>query len=141
MTSTRQQQRPLAPSNATLWVGWIAFAAIMMFIVGGFNMIDGLAGIFKSEVFVTTSKGILVFDVTAWGWIHLVLGALQILVAWYLLRGAMWARMTAVALLALNAIEQLAFLGAYPFWASIIIILDVVVIWAIIVHGDETRAL
>lgn len=141
MTSTRQQQTPLAPSRATLWVGWIAFAAIMMFIVGGFNIIDGLAAIFKDEIFVTTSKGILVFDVTAWGWIHLVLGVLQILVAWFLLRGALWARMTAVALLALNAIEQLAFLGAYPFWAAIIITIDVVVIWAIVVHGDETRAL
>jgi hypothetical protein len=139
MTSTRQQTQ-LAPSRATGWVGWIAFAAIMMFIVGGFNIIDGLAAIFKDEIFVTTSKGILVFDVTAWGWIHLVVGVLQIVVAWFLLRGAVWARMTAVALLALNALEQLAFLGAYPFWATIIIVLDVVVIWAIVVHGDEARS-
>jgi hypothetical protein len=140
MSTTRQQQRPLAPSRATGWVGWIAFAAIMMFIVGGFNIIDGLAAIFKDEVFVTTSRGILVFDVTAWGWIHLVLGVLQLVVAWYLLRGALWARMTAVALVALNAIEQLAFLGAYPFWATLIIALDVVIIWAIVVHGDEARS-
>src|SRR6185436_20004518 len=87
MTSTRHQQTPLAPSRATLWVGWIAFAAIMMFIVGGFNIIDGFAAIFKDEMFVTTSKGILVFDITAWGWIHLVLGVLQCAVAFFLLRG------------------------------------------------------
>jgi hypothetical protein len=140
MTSTRHQQTPLAPSRATLWVGWIAFAAIMMFIVGGFNIIDGFAAIFKDEVFVTTSKGILVFDITAWGWIHLVLGVVQCAVAFFLLRGAMWARITAVALVALNALEQLAFLGANPFWATIIIVLDVVVIWAIVVHGDEARS-
>jgi hypothetical protein len=140
MTGTRQHQTSLAPSRATLWVGWIAFAAILMFIVGGFNIIDGLAAIFKDELFVTTSRGILVFDITAWGWIHLVVGVLQVVVAWFLLRGAVWARMTAVALVALNAIEQLAFLGAYPFWATIIIVLDVVVIWAIVVHGDEARS-
>lgn len=139
MPGTRQQHAP-ASSTTTAWVGWIAFASVMLFVVGGFNIIDGLAAIFKDEVFVNTSKGALVFDLTAWGWIHVVLGLLQLFVGYALLRGALWARITAVVLVAVNAVEQLAFLGAYPIWAALIIALDVIVIWAIVVHGDEARS-
>jgi uncharacterized membrane protein len=140
MTTSRDNDS-LSRGYATGWVGWIVFAAIMMFIVGAFNIIDGLAALFKDEVFVNTGKGLLVFDLTAFGWIHLLLGVLQCFVGAALLNGATWGRIAAVVLVGFNAIEQLVFLSAYPFWSMLIIAIDVLVIWALIVHGEETREL
>jgi hypothetical protein len=136
MTQTGTQGR--TDTKTTPWgEGWVAFAAIMLIMVGAFNAIDGLVALLKDEVFVTTPHGLLVFDLTAWGWINLVFGAAQFLVGLALTRGAFWARMVAVVLVSLNALGQLAFLSAYPIWSLIIITLDVIVIWALVVHGDE----
>ena len=130
----------LSPTKRTWARGLTVFAATIMIVAGVFQALQGLVALANSEFYVVGSEYTFEFDITAWGWIHLVLGVLQCAVAFFLLRGAMWARITAVALVALNALEQLAFLGANPFWATIIIVLDVVVIWAIVVHGDEARS-
>jgi hypothetical protein len=140
MTTSRDNDE-LSGMYATGWVGWIVFAAIMMFIVGAFNIIDGLTALFKDEVFVNSGKGLLVFDLTAWGWIHLLLGVGLCFVGAALLNGQLWARIAAVILVGFNAIEQLVFLSAYPLWSVLIIALDVMVIWALVVHGEETREL
>lgn len=139
--TTSSDNDTLSRGYATGWVGWIVFAAIMMFILGAFNIIDGLAALFKDEVFVNTGKGLLIFDLTAWGWIHLLLGVVLCLVGAALINGALWGRIVAVVLVTFNAIEQLVFLSAYPFWSVLIITLDVLVIWALVVHGAETREL
>lgn len=138
MSTTRNA--PLSSSKATGWVGWIAFAGVMMIMIGTFNVIDGLAALFKDEVFVNTGSGLLVFDLTAWGWIHLLFGLAQAGVGLALLYGQTWARVVSIGLVAFNAVAQLAFLSAYPIWAALIIVLDVFVLWALIVHGDEMRA-
>lgn len=123
--------------NTTGWVGWIWFAAIMMIIAGSFNAIDGLVALFKDEVYVQTKRGLVVFDFTAWGWILLIIGAFQLLVGFMLWTGAFWARVTAIVLVVLNAIAQITFITAFPFWSLTVIILDIVVLWALIVHGEE----
>jgi len=112
------------------------FAAIMLLMVGAFNALDGLVALLKDEVFVTTPAGLLVFDLTTWGWINLLLGIAQFAVGIALTKGAFWARMAGVVLVALNALGQLAFLSSYPIWSVIIIALDVIIIWALVVHGD-----
>jgi hypothetical protein len=122
------------------WVGWIWFAAIMLIMTGTFNLIDGLAALFKDNYFLVTRSGqLLAFDLTTWGWIHLIGGILLILVGIYLFSGKLWARIAAIILAALNAIAQLSFLSAYPVWSVIIIALDVLVIWALTVHGEEAE--
>src|SRR5262245_15424762 len=126
-------------TQPTGWVGWIAFAGVMMVMIGAFNIIDGLAAILKDEIYVNGGKGTLVFDITAWGWIHLLFGVFLVLVGFALFNGALWARVTAVILVSFNAIAQLTFLSAYPIWASLIIALDVLVLWALIVHGYEAE--
>ena len=129
--------RAPAPGRRSVWAGWIAFAGMMMVMVGVFNAIEGLAGILVNDFYVAAPENVLVLDLTAWGWLNLVGGILLALTGTALLIGAAWARVVAVILMILNAIAQLAFAAVYPVWSLIVIGLSVVAIWAIVVHGDE----
>ena len=125
---------------ASGWVGWIWFAGVVLVLVGTINAIEGLAAIVEDDVFVTTGQGgLLVFDLTTWGWVHLLLGALQILAGLALFSGATWARVTAIVLVMLSVIGHIAWLNAQPVWSVIVIVLDLLVLWALVVHGDEAR--
>lgn len=119
--------------------GWLTFAAVMLVLTGIFNVIIAVAALMRDAVLVITPAGTLVFDLTAWGWIHLIGGALEILVGVMLFRRAMWAYVTAVVIAGLNAIGQLAFLPYSPVWSTIVIALDVLIIWAVVVHGIGDR--
>jgi hypothetical protein len=111
--------------------GGLTFAATMMFMIGTFQAIAGLAAIFDDQFFVVTQNYTFDLDVTAWGWIHLILGILLIVTGWALFSGMLWAAMTAVVLALLSAIENFFFIPYYPFWAILVIALDVWVIWAL----------
>jgi hypothetical protein len=126
--------------EADNWLGWIGFAGIMMIMVGIFAVIEGLAGIFRDQVFVVSSKGLLVTaDYTAWGWTHLILGVLVIASGLGVMSGRVVARMVGIFLALVSATVNLAFLSAYPIWSTIIITLDVIVIYALAVHGGQAR--
>jgi hypothetical protein len=120
-------------------VGFILFAAIMMIMVGIFQAFDGLVAIFNDTFFVATRRYLFQFDVTAWGWIHLILGVVVALAGWGLLSGRTWARVVGITVAVLSAVANFLWLPYYPFWALTIIALDVFVIWAIAVHGRELR--
>ena len=121
----------------TAWVGWIWFAAMMLVLNGFFNALDGLVALFNKDVYAVTGKGLVTFNFTAWGWILLILGILQVAVAISLIQGRVWARVTAMVLVMLNAFAQLVFITAYPLWSILVIALDVIVLWALLVHGEE----
>lgn len=122
----------------TGWVGWIWFAGLVLVLVGTINAIEGLAAIVEDDVFVTTGgAGLLVFDLTTWGWVHLLFGVLQILAGLALFSGATWARITAIILVMLNVLGQIATLNAQPVWSVIVIVLDLLILWALVVHGEE----
>jgi hypothetical protein len=116
-------------------VGFILFAAIMMIMIGIFQAIAGLVAIFENEFYVTTRNYLFQFDATTWGWIHLIAGVIIAFAGWGLLSGRTWARVVGIALAVLSAIANFAFIPYYPFWALIIIALDVLVIWALAAHG------
>ncbi len=137
-TTHRQDVSSAERSKITVWSGWIWFASIMMILAGVFNAVEGLVALFNRSFYVSNGEHLVLLDLTAWGWLHLILGGLVGLAGIALLTGAMWARVTAVALASINAIAQLAFIPAYPVWSTIVIALCVVVIWAIVVHGNET---
>jgi hypothetical protein len=120
-------------------VGFILFAAIMMIMSGVFQALEGLIAIFQNEFYVTTRNYIFQFDATTWGWIHLVLGLLVALAGWGLLSGRTWARAAAIILAVLSATANFFFIPYYPFWAILIITLDIFVIWAVAAHGGELR--
>lgn len=127
-------------SRATAWVGWIWFAALLMMTSGVLNVMTGLVAVLgQDDAYLDTGVGLIVFDVEAWGWAHLVFGAILILVGACLAAGQAWARVMAIVLVTLNFITQFIILPAYPVWSIIVIAVDAVVIWALIVHGDEVR--
>jgi hypothetical protein len=120
-------------------VGFIIFAAIMMMMAGSFQFFAGLIAIFENEFYVTTRNYIFEFDATTWGWIHLLLGILVGVAGWALLAGRTWARVLAITLAVLSALANFLFLPYYPFWALVIITLDVFVIWAVTAHGHDLQ--
>ncbi|MDX8029115.1 hypothetical protein SK803_02785 [Lentzea sp. BCCO 10_0856] len=124
----------------TGWLGWIWFAGIMMIVMGSFNAIEGLVALFRGEYYVVTEEQVLVFDLTAWGWITLLIGILVALAGAALLSGAAWARVLTVVLAVVNSVAQLAFMSVHPVWSTIVIALCVIVIWAVVVHGSEADA-
>ncbi|WP_406059638.1 hypothetical protein OG462_20830 [Streptomyces sp. NBC_01077] len=111
--------------------GWVVFAAVMMIFVGAMTLFQGIAGIAKDDVFVTTRNYVYQFSLTGWGWVHLILGIIMVLAGIALFKGALWARFIGVALAALGMIANFMWLPYYPFWAMLLIAIDVIVIWAL----------
>jgi len=130
---------PAPPRHTSAaWTGWVIFAAIMMAVVGAFSIIEGITAIFRDTFYVVNHDGLLVrLDYTQWGWVHLILGVLLLAAGIALPRGPMWARIVAVALAAFSAIINLAYINAYPLWSIIIIAVDIIVIFAVTVHGRD----
>ena len=125
----------------TGWAGWLVFASFMMFLVGTFQAIQGLVAIFDDGYYVVRESGLVVnVDYTAWGFIHLILGILLILCGAGVLTGNVVARGVGVLLAALSALANMAFIGAYPVWSIIVIVVDVLVIYALTVHGGELKS-
>lgn len=118
-------------------LGWVAFAGTILLLVGAFNVIVGLVALFRSDVFVAAPSGLLVFSLTGWGWVHLIVGILLMLTGGGVMTGNAAARVAAVILAGLNALAQLAFLPAFPIWAVLVIVLDVVVIAALLTQGTR----
>jgi hypothetical protein len=129
-------------TEVTGWVGWVVFAGVIMLINGSFGVIAGLVALFQDDYYLVRSDGLVVsVDYTAWGWVHLLLGILVAAAGLGALVGQTWARVVGVVMASVSAIVHFAFLAAYPFWSTIVIALDVFVIYALIVHGREARAL
>lgn len=122
------------------WVGWAVFGGIVLIIVGVLNALFGLTAVIgpDSVYFANTETGaVWLFDVSTWGWWHLILGLALVVVGLFVLRGATWARIIAVVLASLNIISQLAILPYQPLLALALIGLNLLVIFALIVHGKE----
>jgi len=122
------------------WTGWIRFGGVLMTIIGAFAAIEGLLAVFSPTIFVTVDGSVLAVDVTAWGWVHVVLGALVLITGVSLLGSApAWARGVGIGLVGINMLVQLAWLPASPVWSLVMITLDVVVLYALAVTGDVRR--
>jgi hypothetical protein len=122
-------------------VGFTVFAAVMMIMVGVWQALAGLIAIFENEFYVPTRNYLFEFDVTAWGWIHLLVGAIVAFAGWGLLSGQTWARVVGITLAALSATANFLFIPYYPFWSILIIAVNILVIWALAAHGRQFREL
>jgi hypothetical protein len=139
-TNTSRSASHSTTSTSTGWVGWLAFAGIMMILVGAFQAIDGLIALFKDDLYVVRPSGLVInIDYTAWGWTHLLLGVLLIAAGFAVFSGRIWGRTLGVIAALLSAIVNFAFIPAYPVWSILIITVDVLVIYALIAHGGELR--
>jgi hypothetical protein len=114
----------------------IVFAVALLVTVGFFNLIDGIAAIANSHVFIANAHYV-VGDLRAWGWVVLILGVLQVIAAVAILAGSQAARWFAVVVIGLNAIGQMLFIPAYPFWSLLIIAVDVVALWGLCAYGSR----
>jgi hypothetical protein len=134
MTSATMRPARSAGRGEGYWM--IVFAAALLVTVGIFNLIDGIAAIARSHVFIANAHYV-VGDLRAWGWVVLILGVLQVLAAIGVMAGNQAARWFAVAVVGLNAIAQMFFIPAYPFWSLMIIAVDVVALWGLCAHGSR----
>jgi hypothetical protein len=118
-------------------VGWTAFAGILMIMMGFWWIISGFVALLDSEFYVVTQRWILQFDVSTWGWIHLVLGIVILASGCGLFLGAVWARIVGVILAVVAGLLAFAWLPYYPIWAILFIAISVAVTWALTVHGRD----
>jgi hypothetical protein len=126
-------------TEVTGWVGWVWYAALMLMIVGGFNIVQGIIALADNTFAVGVSGGLLIINLTTWAWVHIVVGMIMFLTGVGLWSGQTWARVLAVIVASLNAIVQLTIMPAYPFWAVLMVALNMVVIYAVVVHGREAQ--
>ena len=112
-------------------VGGVTFAGVMMIMIGAFQGIAGLVAIIDDSFYVVGRNYTFDIDTTAWGWIHLLLGALVLLAGIYLFAGKTWAAATAVVLAVISAIANFFFIPYYPFWSLLMIAMAIWVIWSL----------
>jgi hypothetical protein len=117
--------------------GWVVFAAVMMLILGGLNALYGLAAILNNEIVIVGGNGVILADVTTWGWVTLILGVLLLATGGGLLAENQMARWVAVGLIAVGAVIQLAWFPAAPLWTILTVALSVVVVYELTAHWDE----
>jgi hypothetical protein len=118
--------------------GLIFFAAILLFVVGFFNMIYGIAAIANSHVFTANAHYVFA-NQRAWGWITLIIAVAQLAAGGGILVGNQMARWFAVVVVGLSAIDMMFFLPAYPFWALTIIAVDIVALYGLCVYGSRAN--
>jgi hypothetical protein len=131
--TTRASRSSTASPAAT---GLALFAGILMVIGGVFHALAGISALFNDKLYVTTPQYIYSFDLTAWGWIHLVLGVLVAFAGVAVVQGQTWGRVVGITLVGLSLIANFLYLPHYPLWSILIIALDIAVIWGLTTYRE-----
>ena len=126
-------------SRSGVAVGFTVFAGVIMAVAGFFQMIAGFGAILEDKVYAVGQDYVFSFDVTTWGWIHLLIGLVLVASGVGVFYGSVLARSVGVLVAGLSAVANFAFLFGWsqPFWSMLIIVLDVVIIWALTMHGRD----
>ena len=111
--------------------GVSVFAGVMLATLGSLQILQGLAAVLKDDVFVRGVNYTYKFDVTTWGWIHLLIGVICVLVGIGILSRQVWAIVGGLAIAVVSALSQFMFMPYYPFWSMLLIFMDIVIIWAL----------
>ena len=136
MTSTTA-----ARAETSGWaVGLASFAGFMLIIIGAFQFFEGLAAILKDQFYVIGPNYAYHLDVTAYGWINLIWGAIVCATGFAVLAGRTWARVLGILVILVNAMTQFFYIPYYPLWAVLIIALDIACIWALSVYSGRDTA-
>ncbi len=131
---------PNGTRNTTTWVGWVYFAGVLLILRGISQEFLGITALVNKHYLFTAANNSLIVttsNMSAWGWVDLAVGALVLAVGFSLLHGSTWARIIAVFFTGVSFLVNMAFLGVFPIWAIVAMIVDALVIYALIVHGDE----
>ncbi|MEO5628001.1 MAG: hypothetical protein ABIQ89_03875 [Candidatus Saccharimonadales bacterium] len=124
-------------NQPTGWVGWVYFAGILLVVRAFFQGFMGVVALTKSTFYVVGPQQLAVFNFTAWGWGHILLGMVLLFAGFSVLSGHMFGRVVAVIVAAMSLLANLVFLPAYPVWSIAAIVIDALIIYALIVHGKE----
>ena len=124
MAQTRSAGSPFAH-------GVTVFAGVMLIIAGGFQAIQAVAAIVHDQYILVLPNYIYAFDLTAWGWIHLLVGLGLAVIGIFVLRGQTWARVAGLVLAGISALLNFFWLPQAPWWALLLIAVDILVIWAL----------
>ncbi|MEU9208745.1 hypothetical protein AB0D27_12545 [Streptomyces sp. NPDC048415] len=124
------------PAQDSGWAtGGTVFAGVLMMVSGILGVLNGIAGIAADDVYARIGTYVYEFNLTTWGWIHLVIGVLVAITGWGVLKGAGWARGVGIGLTALYMIEYFMFIPYAPIWSLIAIVIAVFVMWALATAG------
>ena len=124
-------------NEPTAWVGWVFFAGLLMMIAGMLHGLSGLVALFDDQTYIAHGGRLLVLDYTQWGWVHLIWGALLFFGGLAVLNGETWGRVVAVFAGTLSIMAAMVFLPTYPLWSLLLITIDILFLYALIVHGKE----
>jgi hypothetical protein len=117
--------------------GWVMFAGIMLLIAGVLNVIYGIAAVDDSKFFVHETQYIL-SGLNTWGWVTIILGALEILAAFSIWAGGGFGRWLGIFVASLSAIGALMSMPAYPFWSLAIFAIDLLIIYGLAAYGGQS---
>jgi hypothetical protein len=141
---TARSDEALASSRSAHRAGpapWMAgmttFAGVLLIIAGAFDVIEGLVALFRNEVYVAGREYVFAFDLTTWGWTHLIIGAVVAAAGFAVLSGQVWGRSVGVGVAVLSMLANFLFIPYYPVWSLLIIALNFFVIWALIAYKRD----
>ncbi len=135
MATNDVDTRRTRPSGAA--IGLTITASLILIMAGTFGIIEGIVGLINNEFYVVTQKWAFQFDTTTWGWIHIIVGLVALGAGVGLLAGQVWARTVAVIVALVSIVANFLWLPYYPWWAALVIVFDVFVIWAVTAHGRD----
>ena len=128
---------PLGLSRSAWTTGLAFFAGILMITAGVFGALQGIVALFRNEVYVVGPEYVFAFDLTTWGWAHLVVGILLAAAGAALLTGRTWGRAVGIGIAVLSMLANFLFIPYYPVWSILIIILNVFVIMALCAYNRD----
>ena len=131
--------RKTSTNDVSGWVGWVYFAGFMMVLVGVLQVIAGLVALFKDTVYVVAEENLWLLDYTSWGWGHLLFGVFMLAAGAAVMSGKMWGRVVGIIFAGLSLIANFGFIPVYPFWSILMVVIDILVLYALIVHGGEAQ--
>lgn len=115
--------------------GRVLFAATLFLVLGAFNLIEGLVALADPEKFKETD--LFYGNLTLWGWLLLVLGALQLCASVLIFRRRLGGQALGIALCVFNLLFQLFVVSVYPLWGLLIMGLDVMIIYALCIYDEH----
>jgi hypothetical protein len=129
-------------NEVTGWTGWVYFAGLLMILRGLSGAFLGLTALVNKQYLLVSGPNAVVLataNVQAWGWVHLALGVLVLAAGFSVMHGSRWARVLAVVFASAAFLANLAFIAVFPIWAVVAMVVDVLVIYALVVHGNEVQ--
>ena len=129
---TRSTRQDYEDSTRGAWASGIGlFAGVLLATVGLFQFLEGLSAVLDDTLYVSTPDYLYSIDLTGWGWIHMIIGAVAVAVGIGVLYGQTWGRVAGIVIAVISAVANFAYLPYYPWWSMLVITIDILAIWAL----------